>query len=404
MALTLKHPLGTEDCSSPSCDRAVYLDTQHFLDLWESLFPPSYLDGLKSPGPGYEVLKAYAEVGRRLSLAVARLDCGAHILDSFAAALSNGYVQFTRANNSVGDTTIRAGTIVSTSNGNRKYITLTDVAFTGAALGPLSVQIAAVLPGWEFNVPGLATAADGEALPGEVDTVAHIDAFLSPSGERFLNSPPFAVTNALPICGGRPPMLDGLGLDRGIIRSDGETDDLYKNRIRQLPDTVSPFNLRRAINAAFALYGYSIGAGIDLIETWNPAYQTAFDVTGTIPLVNTNLFCYDDPRDPSLLFFNRWYGEEDFRGAFIVVVPNIGAIADCGMAFDDTATGPTAISPDTGGVRAISAYDVPSTLSIHQGGYDGFDLVKVGVYKGLYDLLDRIKAGGVFFAVELRGE
>jgi hypothetical protein len=391
------YPLGTDLCGVNPCSKSVLLDAGHFNDFWPQIYPPSYLDALISPGPGYEILQADAVLFARVSLAAARVDCGSHILDSFGGALSNGYVEFRRISAASGDTTIRAGSVVSTSKGGRNYLTLADAVFAGGALGPVSVQVAAVQPGFEYNVTGARLTATGVVLPGDVDTVTKLDAFLSPSGDRFFGSPAFTVTNPLDICGGRPPMLDGLGDDRGIARSNSEADADYKNRIRALPETVTPNALRAAINAAFALYGYSIGAGIDFIETWSPDYQTCYDAVGT------NIFCFDDPRDINI-FRNRWYGEEDFRGALIVVVPVLGAISDVGMAFDDTAAGPMAISPDTGGLRALSAFDVLTTTPIQQGGYDGFDLAKQGVYMGLYDLLDRIKAGGVFFAIELRGE
>lgn len=393
-------PLGTEPCGQPPCTDAVFHDASYFADLWPRIYPIAYLEPLKDPGPGYEVLSAYAVVFARVSLAIARLDCGAHILDSFGGALANGNVQFTRSDNLAGDVTIRAGTIVSTSSGGRRYLTLENAAFIGADLGPVMVPVAAVRPGWEFNVPGRRVAASGEVLLGEIDTITLLDAMLVPSNVRPIGSPTFFVTNVGDICGGRQPMLDGLGADRGLARFAGESDVAYKRRIRQLPETVSPDAIINAASALFQPYGYAL----DFIENWQPEYQTAYDVTGMEPGIDGNLFCYDDPRPAWPPFRNRWLSEEDFRGAFIVVVPNIGAIRDVGMAYDDTAAGPTAVSPDTSGLRAISAYDVTQITPILQGAYDGFDLQKQGVYISLYQLLDRIKAAGVYFAVELRGE
>jgi hypothetical protein len=360
----------------------------------------AYLEPLKDPGPGYEVLAAYAVIFARVSLAAARLDCGAHILESFGGTLANGFVSFMRSDNTAGDTTIRAGTVVSTSSGGRRYLTLTDAVFAGANLGPVTVQVAAVRPGWEFNVPGQSTTATGVVLPGEIDTITTLDAYLSPSLVRVVNTPTFSVNNVLDICGGQQPMLDGLGADRGLARFSGESDDAYKVRIRTLPDTVTPTAIINAASNFFDHFGYAL----DYIETWSSTYQTCYDVTGLEPGIDPNLFVYDDPRPAWPPFRNRWLGEEDFRGAFIIVVPNIGAISDVGQAYDDTALGPTAVSPDTLGLRAISAYDMLSTTPVQQGGYDGFDLSKQGVYLSLYQLLDRIKAAGVSFAIELRGQ
>lgn len=396
----MPYPLGTASCTASPCAKSVLHEDAYFNELWERIYPPSYLEPLKELGPGYEILLGYAKLFARLSLAVARTDCGSHIVDSFGGALANGFVVFSRQTASAGDTVIRAGTIVGTSNGGRRYLTVNDVPFTAGDLGPLQVQVVALTPGWEHNVVGQSTTATGVVLPGEVDTIVTLDAYLVSTGERFFNNPAFSVDNETPICGGQPPMLDGLGADRGISRNSGEGDPSYKNRIRALPDTVSGPAIRRAAQAVFDLYGYTL----DYIECWSTAYQTCYDVTGVEPGIDASLFCYDDPRPAWPPFRNRWYGEEDFRGAFVIVVPNIGAISDVGMAFDDTATGPEAISPDTLGLRAISAFDVGPTTPVQQGGYDGFDLGKQAVYSGLYDLLDRIKAAGVFFALELRGE
>lgn len=393
-------PLGTLGCDQPPCSDAVYLGYSYFLDLWDRLYPVHYLETLKSPGPGYEILQAYARVFARISLAAARLDCGAHIVDSFGGTLSNGEVQFTRPNAAAGDLTIRAGTVVGTSRGGRRYVTATDVSFTGGSVGPITVAVAAVRPDWYYNARGHRTGADGTVFRGDVDQIVTLDAFLSPSGDRYFNDPPISVDNEMDICGGLQPMLDGLGADRGLTRGSGETDAAYKNRIRTLPNTVSPVAIEAAVAAFFLPYGL----GADVIETWDPAYQTCYDITGTEPNIDPNLFCYDDPRPAWPPFRNRWLGEEDFRGAFIVVVPNLGAVSDVGMAWDDTATGPTAVSPDTQGLRAIAAWDVDPTTPVLQGGYDGFDLGKQGIYLSLYELLDRIKAAGVYFAIELRGQ
>ena len=110
-------PLGTGPCDQPPCTDAVYHDPSYFADLWPRIYPLAYLEPLKDPGPGYEVLAAYAVLFARVSLAIARLDCGAHILESFGGALANGFVSFTRSDNTAGDTIIRAGTVVSTSSG-----------------------------------------------------------------------------------------------------------------------------------------------------------------------------------------------------------------------------------------------------------------------------------------------
>jgi hypothetical protein len=395
-------------CCTPPCTQAVFYDVQHFLDLYDRIFPATYLDPLKSPGPGYEVLQAYAAVFQRVSLAVARLDCGAHILQSFGATLPTVVLTFTRADALAGTMTLKAGTVCTTSKGGRDFITTQDVVFGIGDLGPHDVPAVGALPAFEFNVPGRVIAADGEVLPGDIDTIKTplMDPPFPPVG-----LPNFSVQQIPDACGGQPPMLDGLGNDRGLPRAPGESDDAYKIRIRQLPDTVSPDAIVRAVTNYLAPFGVTF----DFIETFDPAYQTCWDCpspnAGTptfqaapVPNIDTNLFVYDDPRPPYPPFRNRWLGDEDYRGAFIIVVPNLPAFSDLGFAWDDTAMTPTDLLT-ADGFRSVGAYDLDANYTASSAGfYDGFDLGKAAVYKGLLDMLNRIKAGGVLAVVELQGQ
>lgn len=51
--------------------------------------------------------------------------------------------------------------------------------------------------------------------------------------------------------GGRSPMLDELGGERAVYRSPGESDDAYRERIRELGDVVAPNAIRRTIARSF---------------------------------------------------------------------------------------------------------------------------------------------------------
>jgi hypothetical protein len=117
---------------------------------------------------------------------------------------------------------------------------------------------------------------------------------------------------------------------------------------------------------------------------------------------NPNLFCFDDPRSAAP-FRNRWLDETDYRGAFIVVMSSLPAITDVGFAYDDTASGTFGL-PTATGTRALGAYDLTSAFTVvGVGGYDGFDLARQAVYKGVWDTMQAIKAVGISAAVELEG-
>lgn len=309
---------------------------------------------------------------------------------------NNGYIVWEEVSRTV---IVKAGTVLTTSKGGRDFLTTDDVTFLPYDLGPFNVPVVAVSVGYEWNVPGQVIAADGEALPGEIDTVKSL------VEDPPLGDPSIKVSQLSPTAGGQDAALDALGSDRGIARNIGEDVEPYRNRVRFLPDTISPDALKRAIDNILR----PVGATFEFIETFDITYQTAWDGPNTVippSAYNPNLFCYDDPDVEGIPFRNRWLDESDYRGGVIVIVPNIQPLQDVGMTYDDSAMNISElVSTETGGMRAICAYDVPSDFGfgVLQGGYDGFDLPKQSLYKGLFDSLQNSKPAGVSVAVELRG-
>lgn len=57
-------------------------------------------------------------------------------------------------------------------------------------------------------------------------------------------------TNELSPANGKAALLDELGFERNIGRSPGETDDSYRERVREIADVVTPNAIRRALNRA----------------------------------------------------------------------------------------------------------------------------------------------------------
>jgi len=411
LPLGLPGPLGW-----PFCSPNVLLQAD-VLDLFDRILPDWYLEALKNPGPGYELLMGYAQMISRVSEAIGNLECGVFIGDAAGGTKAEGKVQFSRPTHAAGAVTVKAGTVVRTSVGGRQYVVTGDVAFGALDLGPLDASVVAVARGWEWNVPGALTTARGEVVAGSVDTI-ELPLLDPPFGDTT-----FVVSQAADITGGAGAMLDALGADRGVPRaSPTEPDPSYRKRIRQLPDVVSPDAIVRQVNAFVRPFVPTFDARVEFVETWDVRYQTcwfgppvlegglAADQPRAIPTTsgfNPDLFCYDDPRQPTdyPTIRDRWLGEDDFRGAFFVVVPNLPAMTDVGMAYDDTAQGPADLVTSVG-KRAVGAYDVPVGLisTELQGGYDGFDLGKQAFYLGLYNLLQDIKAGGIFATLELAGQ
>lgn len=383
----------------------VSLSQQDFLDLLDRLLPFEYLAPMKLTGPGYEVYQGAAAIGARVSLAVLNFQLASFITTAPDGGFAQAVVRFRRPTAAAGVVTVKAGTLVGTSIYGRQYRLLADVPFGVADLQQLGT-VQALFGGEQYNVKGPWSTAGGEQVPGEIDQVV-----------AWTLDPPFGdatlfVEQVSDAGGGLSSVLNIHGSDRGLPRGPSENVDAYRSRIRTLPDTVSPDAIKRLLATYAAKYP---GTTWDFIETWRPTFQEAFDCpspnAGTpnyqavIPgAINTNLFVYDGATSNYPPFANRWLDEDTMRGAFIVTVPLLAAVADVGMAYDDTAETPAALKT-VNGSRAVNAYDVPQIFSAAlQGFYDGFDLQKNAVYAGLASSLQRIKAGGVFVVLEIQGQ
>lgn len=378
------------------CD-GVFHDQEYFIDLFDRIFPQSYLGPLKAnTNSGYEFYLGVAKMHERVSAAIERLECGSLIMFADEAAKATGVVEFYRLAGGP-EVTVRQGTIVMTSRAGRQFVTTEDATFALGDNGPHVVAIEAVLPGYEWNVPGQLISAFGETIPGDIDTIFNL------IEEPAYEDPNILVRQLDATTGGKAPMLEGLGTDRGIIRQPGEEAIAYRYRVRSLPDTVSPGAIRRTLTALLS----PLEISFEIVETWDIRYQTAYDAPGApiagSPDYDPNLFAYDDPRPPpaytsGLTFCDRYLDDVDYRGAFFVVLPYIPTINDVGMAFDDTAMDQTQhLSPaPIGGPRGYAAFDVPITFAyLNQGGYDGFDLPKDALYASVWRILQEIKAAGV---------
>lgn len=388
--------------AAPALDCPIEPLTQDdLLEMMERIYPVSYLEPLKDPGPGYELLQGFAKMMARASEALAHTGCQAFILSSTGPAFATGAVELYReAPHPEGLTvTVKAGTIVKASRSGRRFLTTEDVIFNPADLGPKQVVVQAAQPGYDYNLPGIVMTAAGEALPGDIDTVVSLVED-PPVGDITIQVRQTATATG----GGVDPGLDQHGLDREIVRISGETDAAFRARVRALPDNISPDAFQRVVRAALLRYGIT---DFQLIETWSVAYQTCWDAPSEVIAgsnFNPNLFVYDDP-DPDLTpFRNRWLDTNDYRGGVIIVVPAVAAIADRGMVWDDPAANALDLRTPAG-TRSASAWDIPSTFTVASAGaFDGFDLQGRLLYKGLYQALQDIKAAGISVAVELKGE
>jgi len=294
---------------------------------------------------------------------------------------------------------VKSQTVVRTVRHNRDFLTVEDVVMPGA--GDFQVNVKARAMGYEWNVRGERTAANGEVLEGEIQKIV-----------LFRQDPPYGdptitVRQVADATGGRSADLDGLGSNRGMTRIPGELDNPFRLRIRSLPDVVSPDAIRRTVERRLNPFGIPF----DIIEVFEHRYQEEYDapspnpgtptfqaVMPTNPHYDPNLFCYDDPR-PANPFRNRWLDELEYRGAFFVIVSASFTIFDIGFAYDDPGMTPADFrDPSTGFQRGTPAFDGTSTDPpnlVYPAAYDGYDTARAALYAGLYQDLQKAKPFGV---------
>lgn len=320
---------------------------QDFLDLFDRLLPDHYLVPLKDTGPGYEYLQAVAAVAARISEAVQHIGTGNYILSATGGAKATATVEFYRPTFNAGAFTVDAGTVVGTSLGYR-FVTTAPVSFGATDYGPHQVQVEAEVASWEWNQSGPITTAAGAVVAGEIDRI-----------EVPLTTPAFAdpsvqVRQVTSATGGISPMLDALGIDRGVARQSGESDRSYRTRIYYLADTVTPGAIQRASDRT--LLPVLLPRGLDYfwIETADLEYQTAYDCPPNIasarpPPATLNTFVYLDasliPAVPSLDPYNpfgglsnRYMDEFDNAAALVFWLPYLDTNAETTSVYSGFAT------------------------------------------------------------------
>lgn len=172
------------------------------------------------------------------------------------------------------------------------------------------------------------------------------------------------VTNVTAPSGGRAPMLDALGKERGITRAAGEDDAHYADRVGQVADVVSPGAIVRACNRILAPLGLS----------------ACFREVGSRLLpglyFDLDAFDYDFDMRPSDRF-RLLLDYADFRAFFLIGVPPLNW-GEFGFAWD---------------VGLFGAWDDAPYLCF----WDGYPYVAARIYQQVWQAVNAAKAGGVGF-------
>lgn len=378
---------------------AIVAYTQaQLLALFERIFPVEYWQPIADlVGDGLEIYQAIAKVFSLTSQEVETFWKGSLLALAPAGAYASVTVELFRDTATAGAVIVKTGTVVTTSDTGRDFITQADVVFGALDLGPFEVLATALYPDDEFNEPGPATTAAGETVPGAIDTIKKL--VMDPT----LGDLTIQVRQVTDATGGSFPWLEQLGADRGMPRQAGEGEAIYRWRIQQLPQVVTPNAIQAFIDGVFATTGFPASS----IEPNSMLYQTCYNGPSTSDGdYDATLFVYNDPR-PASPFMNRWLTTMDAHRAFVVIVPLLPPASDTSLVFNDTAVSSAGLLTPLG-QRALGAYSIPSGLlppyGVQEACYNGFDKGKEAFYSSLYEQLKAISAGGVFVAIELEGE
>lgn len=358
-------------------------DQTYYLRLAERVLDPEYVKGLQA-GEGYELLQAFAKINARASEAIKNTAEGSFITYAQLGSFAEGVVEFYRSAVH-GAVTVKAGTIVQ-AEGGRFFRTLNDAVFGALDLGPVSANVRSLFQNYQHNVTGTVVTNGGITLPGEIDTIRVL------VEEPPFGDPSIKVRQLVSTTGGRDPSLELLAVERGITAANGETAISLAYRLRHLPENITPVAIRKALENLLEPYR----ATFEFVEPFDLDFETAYDMGE-----GSNVFTYDDPR-PTMFPAINWVSDErELWGTFYVNISQIEPIEDYGGCYDDPATtADQLISPNSGGRRAIPAYDLADSSTFGTGVdlglcFDGRDVAQDALLDSVWDLLTSLRAAGI---------
>lgn len=370
-------------------------DQAYFLRTAETVLDRDYVAGMRA-GEGYEVLQQQAAQFARVSEAILNTANGMLAAYAHGGAFSEGTVEFYRTSVLAGAVTVKSGSVVQATSG-RYYLVMEDAVFAVNDLGPHAVRVRAVFQDWQMDASGQTVTSAGITIPGEINSI-----------RTMVQVPPFAdttirVRQITDVEGGRPPMLDLLARSNGINRQKGEGDPGLSYRIRNLPDNLTPAAVNRNLKVLLS----PVSATWQFNETWDPGFETAYDMPPTS--ARTNVFVYDDPR-PRYAPSRNWYSDDREQwGTFHVTVSKIQPMRDFGGLYDDVALSTAGlVSARSRGRRAIGAYDLPDSSAIGAGtaigmAYDGRDTAQDALLGSVGKMLNSIRAAGIVAGLQQEG-
>lgn len=204
------------------------------------------------------------------------------------------------------------------------------------------------------------------SVAGQVATLdSSYGSAVGPADGRVLAFNDMGITVVQPdeLAGGRDAWLDALGEERRVFRRLGETDAAYRDRICELPDTISPGAIRRIARRILD----PLGIRFVIKETRDPSTWPGF--------------IYDESPYDVGTPFEGYVGGCEITTAFVICVGLSGA-GEFGAPYDATLVLPNP-----------NAWDVMA--------FDGFAIEYAAALGALYAQVNAARAAGVCFDIVL---
>ena len=288
--------LDTQNDPDPLIECPNSLDKDAFLDLFRRVTPASFWESMDTRS-GEDIFGMMSAVFERLCVAISHTFCPIFHYVATGRRYSRAFVSLSRSS-TINAETFKAGTEFISNNG--LFYTLdADLTFAINDAGPYLVATTCKRAGWH-----------GDQWP---DRIKKIGMLAAGSSATILRSN-YTVGQPDAGEGGRYPLLDWLGTDRGLDRHLSEGDIAYRRRIRILPETVAPKPILDGVNRILQQNGY---AKATMIEHGNyGVYADMPTPTGSPLLPHIAVADQNKEADYSIPWAT-W----DFRAAFTIKVP-----------------------------------------------------------------------------------
>jgi hypothetical protein len=284
---------------------------------------------------------------------------GAWLMQAATGTKATATVSVTWASGSTLAHTVSADQPLFKSADGLRYF-LDEDLIIGASQPPTTVVVSvyAERKSFDYNLPsGEITGMIVEDLTFPGTDIQFSAATTTPAKSEFITgvlAGDISVTASSAATGGVTGTLDLLGQGRGLPRQNSESDTAYQDRVRPIPEGVSPAAIKRAVDAFLVPFGLVC----TIVEPWDGgAFAFAEDPEGA----------FEDAD-------GGWTGAKPY---FIVTIPTLGYSAS-GFAFED---------------------DPQGNFEDDPGGMGVTENQNAGVYTAARAIVDRLRAGGVGFDV-----